>query len=469
VKKIMKRLGIGVGIFILLILLMFFLGTSSVKRRSYFNEEYFKSTSAQVDSIRAKTSIRKDSLRAGFSKVSITPVLNSPEDDWKEGKFTKVPLAGYGGRKGKPATGVHDSIFVKAVALELNKQVYILVSADLLIIPADITDSVISALADQGIRREQLYMSATHSHSSLGGWGPGFVGKQFAGDENKNLEKWLVNQICKAVTLAANDLKPARIGSGSFDAGSQTRNRFIGESGTKNNDFCFMVIEQEGYRKAIIGSFSAHATMMGDDNMEISADYPGYWERRIEGTSADLALFFAGSTGSQSARGEGEGFKKPENIGVALADTLNRYLKTVKLNSQPVFSAVSLKMHLPEYHIRLTTKINLTTFVSCKLASPPLNVYLQAMRIDNTVWITTPSDFSGEYALQVKNSLAVNGFISNVSSFNGSYVGYIIPGKYFYVDEYESRLMGWYGPEMGEYTVDMIRQITRIVTGCNNI
>jgi hypothetical protein len=134
-----------------------------------------------------------------------------------------------------------------------------------------------------------------------------------------------------------------------------------------------------------------------------------------------------------------------------------------------VFSAVSLKLDLPEYHIRLTPKINLTTFVSSKLASPPQNVYLQAMRIDNMVWITTPSDFSGEYALQLKNSLAVNGFRSNVSSFNGSYVGYIVPGKYFYIDEYESRLMGWYGPEMGDYTIDMIRQITRIVTGCNNI
>ena len=33
-----------------------------------------------------------------------------------------VPLAGYGDRKGKPSTGVHDSIFVKAVAL--NREEY---------------------------------------------------------------------------------------------------------------------------------------------------------------------------------------------------------------------------------------------------------------------------------------------------------------------------------------------------------
>ena len=85
------------------------------------------------------------------------------------------------------------------------------------------------------------------------------------------------------------------------------------------------------------------------------------------------------------------------------------------------------------------------------------------------VWITTPADFSGDYALQIKNTLASKGFSSNVSSFNGSYVGYIVPGRYFYLDEYESRLMGWFGPNMGEYTVDMIRQISRIVTGSDNI
>jgi len=469
VRKFLKKLGIGLGILVLLVIVLFYLGTASVKRSSYFNEDYFKQTKAKVDSLREKTRVIEDFVRAGFSKVSLTPILNNYEDNVAEGKFMQVPLAGYGGREGKPATGVHDSIFVKAVALELDKQLYVLVSADLLIIPADITDSVIASLSPQGIRREQLFMSATHSHSSLGAWGAGFVGEQFAGKENENIEKWIVKQVCKSVIEAISDLKPASVGSGSFDAENFTSNRFIGESGTKNDDFSFLVLEQKGHRKAIIGSFSAHATNMSEKNMEISGDYPGYWERRIEETSADFALFFAGSTGSQSARVEGKGFKKPENLGVALADTLNGYLKKVNMNDKPVFSAVSLKMDLPEYHIRLTTKINLSTFVSSKLASPPQNVYLQAMRIDNMVWITTPSDFSGEYAIQLKNALEVNGFRSNVSSFNGSYVGYIIPGKYFYIDEYESRLMNWFGPEMGDYTMDMIRQITRIVTGCKSI
>ena len=94
----------------------------------------------------------------------------------------------------------------------------------------------------------------------------------------------------------------------------------------------------------------------------------------------------------------------------------------------------------------------------------PQNAYLQALRIGNLIWITTPCDFSGEYAVQIKNALAAKGFSANVTSFNGSYVGYIIPGRYFYLDEYEPKIMGWFGPNLGEYTVQLIRQITDIVT-----
>ena len=93
-KKIIKRLGISLGIVFLLLILLFFLGTSSVKRRSYFNEKYFKNTSLQLDSIRAKTQIIEDSLKAGFSKVSLTPQINSPYEEWSKGRFTEVPLAG---------------------------------------------------------------------------------------------------------------------------------------------------------------------------------------------------------------------------------------------------------------------------------------------------------------------------------------------------------------------------------------
>jgi len=465
----MRRFGISLVIFLLCLFLVFLLATSSVKRSSYYEEDYYTRTVSRIDSISKSISSGNDSLKAGFARVSITPVLSSSDNDWENGIFTYVPLAGYGARKGKPATGIHDSLFVRSVALQSGGKLVILVTADLLIMPPQITDTITLILSKRGIAREQLFFSATHSHSSLGGWGPGFIGKQFAGRPDRGIQKWIVIKTCESVLSAIDDLKPAEIGTGCFNAEGYTRNRFIGESGTKNNDFCFITIGQINSKKAIIGSFSAHATSLGDDNMEISADYPGYWSRSMESTTADIALFFAGATGSQSLVAEGEGFGKAEWLGEALADSLNGVLKGITSTGRPEFSYVSLKMHLPEYHIRLTKKINLSTYVSKKLMPMPENVYLQALRISNMVWITTPADFSGEYALQLKNALLAEGFNCNVSSFNGSYVGYIVPGKYFYLQEYESGLMGWFGPNMGDYTMEMISRITRLVTGSDNI
>jgi len=37
------------------------------------------------------------------------------------------------------------------------------------------------------------------------------------------------------------------------------------------------------------------------------------------------------------------------------------------------------------------------------------------------------------------------------------------------MDEYESKLMGWFGPTMGDYTMDLIRQISKIVTHTENL
>jgi neutral ceramidase len=452
------------GVLIAVIVIIFIAATDRIDSTPYFGLRYYSATCAREDSLAKLTFTSNDSISAGFARVSITPVLNGSQDNIDEGRFRQVPLAGYGVRKGKASTGVHDSIFVKAVALKAGSDTIVFIGADLLIMPPNITDSVMAILTQKGMRRGQLFFSATHSHSSLGAWGSGFVGEQFAGKENINIQKWLVKRIAEAVNNAVHDLQPASIGYGNFNAGIYTRNRLVGELGTKNDDFSFICFERRDMKKAVIGSFSAHSTTLGDENMEISADYPGYWERSVENATGGIAVFCAGSMGSQSPVGDGNGFDKSRFIGEALADSLIAHMKNVRLSERVDFSSISLRIDLPDYNMRLTSKRNLSSFLSRKLMPEPKNVYLQAARIGKMVWITAPADFSGEYALQIKNSLAVKGFIANVTSFNGSYVGYIIPGKYFYLDEYESRLMGWFGPNMGEYTVDLIGRLVRTVT-----
>lgn len=461
--KVLKKIGLVLGIIIALLVVLYFSATGPVVHVPYFESDYFKRSCAEIDSFKKAETTVTGNLQAGFSKVSITPALGVSADNIEKGEFVQLPLAGFGARKGAPATSIHDSIFVKAAALKVENKLVVLVGADLLIMPPNITDSVMKVLNKTGISRDQVFFSATHTHSSVGAWGPGFTGEEFAGPENKNVQQWLVQQISKAVLLAINDLKPAAIATGDFNAASYTRNRLIGELGTKNDDFSFMVIQQNERKKAVIGSFSAHSTTMGSKNFEISGDYPGYWQRKLENAGIDYAIFMAGAMGSQTHSGEGDGFERPRFIGEALADSTIIHIQNNELNDTVLLAAATIKLNLPEYHFRLTTTRNLTSALTKKLMPMPENPVLQAVRIGNMVWVTAPADFSGEYALQLKNTLAVKGFDANVTSFNGSYVGYIIPGRYFYLDEYEPKTMGFFGPTMGDYTFDLINQMTGIL------
>ena len=93
----------------------------SVVKTPYFKTAYYQKTVSRLDSLKSGISSSEDSVYAGFARVSITPSLNNTVGNPANGQFDKVPLGGFGKRKGKPATGVHDSIFVKAIKDTLMK------------------------------------------------------------------------------------------------------------------------------------------------------------------------------------------------------------------------------------------------------------------------------------------------------------------------------------------------------------
>jgi hypothetical protein len=440
--------------------LLVFLSGCAVQKTPYFKTGYYRSSISRLDSLKPGISYSGDSVFAGFSKVSITPDLNGNLNKKHKGRQNAVPIAGYGQRKTKYATGIHDSIFVKAMALRGGQQTVIIVGADMLLMPENIIDSVLFALSKAGIQRNSLFFTATHTHSGIGGWGYGLLAKVIAGKENTGIEKYLTDQIVKSVLEAIADLHPSRLGSGTFNGASYIRNRLTGDPLHNNNDFTYLIVEQTGQRKAVIGSFSAHSTTLGRKNTLISGDYPGYWQRKMENSGFDIAMFCGGSMGSQSPVGKGLEFETARDIGEALADSVAVHIKEVTPGGELTLSSLSLKISLPEYHMRLTSNINLTSGLSKRLMPLPKNVYLQAIQFNNLVWVFTPGDFSAELALTLKKVMAGKGYQAMVSGYNGSYIGYILPGKYFYLDYHESKLMGWFGPGMGDYTIDLIERLT---------
>src|SRR5687767_191858 len=109
-----------------------------VDHRPYLREPYHAETSARLRASIATNTILRGEFSAGFGRARLTPTVNAAQDDPARGQFQSLPLAGYGGRRGQPATGVHDDLYVKAVALSVDGRLGVMVGADALIIPAEV-------------------------------------------------------------------------------------------------------------------------------------------------------------------------------------------------------------------------------------------------------------------------------------------------------------------------------------------
>lgn len=400
-------------------------------------------------------------FRAGFGRATLTPKVGAVVDRPEAGEFRSVPLAGYGDRHGQPATGVHDEVWVKAVAFAAGGSTGVVVSADALIIPREVAESTAANLAGtHGLRRDQICFSATHTHCSLGGWGQRFVGEAFAGPFNPGIRTWFAQQLAAAATNALGDLQSASLGAGRFDATNWVRNRLVGDRGQVDPGFSLLYAKQADGDTAVIGSYSAHATVLGSKVMQFSADYPGVWQRTLEGAGIKLAVFVAGGVGSHGPRVSPGGFEGTEVMGRALAEETLRQLPRITLHESVPFEASVAVLELPELQVRVTDSIRLRPWATRQLMPPLASAtLLQAFRFGSVVWLSTPCDYSGELALEVKAAARSMGRQAVVTSFNGDYVGYVIPAKYYHLDGYEPRVMNFYGPRVAEVFTDTLLQL----------
>src|SRR6516162_6729143 len=84
-------------------------------------------------------------LRAGVARVDLTPPLEM-----------KAALGGYGARMSKPAIGVHDAIWAKALVLAQDERKFVLVTADVLAFPPGFKAAVIERLVTNGWSANQI-------------------------------------------------------------------------------------------------------------------------------------------------------------------------------------------------------------------------------------------------------------------------------------------------------------------------
>lgn len=450
------------GTLVLLLIVLFFFATSTIDTTPYFETQYYTTTIENIEKAAANRTESKGPLLAGFGRINITPKIINGTPDPSKGEFNNIKMAGYG--SGKIATGVHDSIFAKAIAIDVNNESIVLITADLVAIPEDLVIKITEILRGK-ISREQLYFGATHTHSSIGNCMPGYVGKSFGGEYDPEVVAWLGQKFSDLILRALADKQPAQFSSGYIKVPHLVRNRIIGESGRLNDKLDLLSFIQKGGKRATISSFSAHATVIGPDNEEYTGDYPGYFQRHLEKNGIDLAMFFAGTVGSHSNKGLGEKFEKARYIGETLADSAQIVLNKMEHSGNMDLRAISSEIQIPKLQfLYISDRLRLSPYLGSKLMPEMNPIHVQGLKLNNLIWLALPYELSGEYGLDLKNALELQGYNSVLSSFNGQYLGYIVPQKYYYYDTYEARLMGWYGPSMGDYLMELNYKLANELT-----
>jgi len=444
-----RWLGRVLVFFVLISLGLLFLSVRPVNKKWPSRTKHYRKTLSAFEEETREAPVCNDApVRVGVGKASITPPVGTP-------------LAGYGARKGKPSLGVHDSLFARALLVEAGRCRVCFLTLDALIVPSQVTDQILDSLrVHPGLSPREIVFSATHTHSGPGGWGRGPIQKMFAGNYDRRVVNMLVDSSVAAVRRAFAAVAPGAVAYGQFSASQYTANRLVGKAGTIDSVFTFVVAYRSGAPVAVLGSYAAHSTVLPAGNFLFSGDWPGAWCRYIEKRLGVLALYAAGGVGSHRPRGPGSGYAKARAIGQALAESVLVRVPELKPRRRITLRGLRVPLFPGTLQLRISQNFRLTSWLGRWLLKPG-KAWLNGVLLDSLVILSAPADWSGELTNVLRRTADSLGLKLTVTSFNGGYIGYVVPDKYYSLNEYETRLMSFYGPHTATYLMDIFRRILR--------
>ncbi len=433
---------------VVVILLFLAVSLSPVDETPYQQMDYYTQTKQRLAQLPAPPAAEAP-IRAGWAKVNITPPY-------------PTPTGGYGARRGKRWHIVSDSIFVRAIVLDNGATNVAVVGLDLLITPPTVAEALKKRLPEVGLRWGNVYIGAIHSHNSAGGWAPGLVGGLIAGSYDEKIVTRITDGILAALRNAQTNKAAVQVGYGETDASDHIYNRIgaSGPTGPLDGMIRLLKLKKSTGESALLCSFAGHATLFEDGMWNyLSRDYPGSLVDRLEKKSTDFALFLAGAVGSTGPKTRGTtDFQEVRNYAGDLALRIERTVPSIQTRPDSALAMLTLPLSLREPHPRVIGNWRIRPWLFYAIYGDyPSD--LKALRIGKTVLLGTPCDFSGEFVADFKPVAAKKGVNLMITSFNGGYIGYVTPDKYYNRPTYETRDMNWFGPYNGAYFQEMMMEL----------
>lgn len=369
-----------------------------------------------------------------------------------------ISLAGYGSRAGIPSTGVHDPCFARALAVRTGEGPPVLwIVADILLVDQGTQAAVSAALAEK-VHPDRIVFGATHTHGGPGGYVDGFFYSLVLGPARDDAKAAVVQAMTQAASEALAALAPGRIAFGEIEAPGLSTNR-VRKSGAPTDPVLGLILAErasDGARGVLL-AFGAHATTVSDTDLELTADYPGALTAALEGRGFAFAAFTAGAVGSMSPRAGWSEHPGAAWMAARLEAAVRAGLPAIArgLRGERALSVRSFEVTLPRRQWRISSELAIP-LIGQALAPTALRVIAVSMGRDT--WVSLPVELSGEISARVRDRARRTGELLVVSVFGGGYGGYVVPREAYDLPEeekgemadYESRLMSFYGPWMGE-------------------
>ncbi len=223
-----------------------------------------------------------EQLRFGFAKRTMTPTLGD----------APVYLAGFD--NDRRATGVHDDLWARAVAVSDGRTRVVVVSVDLIgVFLADVEKA--RSLLREATGEVSLVVTSTHNHEgpdTMGLWGPG----RFTTGVDPGYLDRVRRTIVEAAAEALGRLEPARL----VVATTRTPDLVIDNRLPEVIDDELVVLQavaEDGRTLGTVVSWGSHPEALGGENTLITADFPHYLNRRLEESFGGTAVFLVGSIG----------------------------------------------------------------------------------------------------------------------------------------------------------------------------
>lgn len=459
-------------------------------RSNYTSAGYYQRALREIDAAVAKTTLRGEvaPLRAGWAERDITPAIGHP-------------MAGYGDRANdKRSTGVHEPVFVRALALNDGTDTVVLLGTDLLQTLPNLLELIEPKIQKTvGLSNRNVMYTSSHTHCGPGGLAPGLISEEAFGTYSPEYLALLADRFAEAIAEAVQTLAPARLAHGEVNVPEFIRNR-CRPGGIVDSTLGVAVVEKlDGSGRLHVARYSAHGTAYGEEMMEFNNDYCGAFQRAVHAKTGAPLLYMGGAVGAMrpnppgmpqpTTRQEALGFENDvesamvrhgqkslaqllhdqeariEVMGNALADQLIATEAGLSFVDHVNIASIAAFYTPPPAQVRLFSNYWRMSPYLFNLLGVPTTGRLQAARIGDWFLVGLPYDFGGEISVEWQAWARKRNTALWCTSFSGAYLGYLTPDQYYnqvgdefpYNVNYEGAQMNWFGPNQATYVTDLFR------------